>query len=218
MSAKWCLMKKHFLKRKIHKGYTIPETLVSILLFSILLTMWGSAVILGHNHFRKGEAETLAQRTYRNIIEPMSTDFRQAIPNPTSRGYRSINKEAEPTAILRPNQYTKSSNEIILSLPNFTTYKIADKGFDEYNTAIYRRIRYYAEQNTIFREVITYKSDGTIGNRSSTPVAQVESGTITISARYNSLKSCTVDIKVVEYKNQKHQRTYSDSITFTSFN
>ena len=81
-------MKKLYLKgskvfpcfRKFFKGFTLVETMVTVLLFAIIIGVVSSVLILGRDSFEVNSIRADLQQSLRNSMNWMTKDLRQTSP------------------------------------------------------------------------------------------------------------------------------------------
>jgi hypothetical protein len=154
-------------------------------------------------------------------------DFKQAIPNPdpglktTPRGYLNpIYKIKTETAILEPNESVlyKNTSQLVITLPNLANYKPEQDLFNKFDPSMYRRIRYYVNQNILYREVITYNSNGSQNSKTETPIAEPHNGTITLKFEDipSDSKSCYMTVIIRENPQTRHSAEIINKIRLTA--
>jgi len=71
------------------KGFTVVETLISILIFSIITITLGMAVVVGKNSLFTSDVPTQLRQSVLFAIIPMGRELRQTAPSKTNIGVNS---------------------------------------------------------------------------------------------------------------------------------
>lgn len=189
---------------KGRRGFTLSEVLVTVATFLLLsLTILG-ILITGLRYMTRLETDIEAQNKVMDSIERITDELRQGIPNSDgTTGYASITPVVSSTAILKPNNNQKTSNELIFNVPN---YDGAGSGSQWNpglgisilsNPAYFKKIRYYVENNKIlYREVTTYNASSAADTPIKQEVASVSNPDGYLKLDLTWLKSDLVEVKV----------------------
>ncbi|MFP4497055.1 MAG: prepilin-type N-terminal cleavage/methylation domain-containing protein [Vulcanimicrobiota bacterium] len=200
--------------RKKYKknGFTLAELLVAVATFTLLMLTLTSSFLLGVRYMKKTEAASNAQITARNISFAIVSELRQACPNPAAgnTGYPSIYPSVDPTAILQPNANNHTSNYILFTEPDFSDYDPAAAGFNRFDPDIYQQVKYYVQDNVLYREVRKI-SGGNLQAPVTTPLAEPVNGTIQLQFNYITARTVEIIITVVENQGDETETSYTSS-------
>ncbi len=196
--------------RKVTKGFTLPEVLVSLAIFLLfILTMLGM-LIMGMRYLNKADAQIVAQRTCRNILDTIVSELRQGVPNPDPGGTGYLSVTTNPTAVLYPNESTPTTNYILFTEPNYARFNPSDASFNRQNPDIYQRVKYYVQNNILYREEQTI-TGGNLDTPVVTPLAEAPNGEIQLSVTRVNDKTFDITVTVTVDKGQASEATYSDT-------
>ena len=204
-------MVKKLIMPNNRKGFTLPEIMVTTVVFILFSMSLLGILIMGMRYFNQAEADILAQQNCREVLEIITQELRQGNPcadpgqgaNP-SRGYLGVTPPLESTAVLYPNKNPDNNpgNYIEFTVPNYQTYDPADSSFDRFNPYYYKRVKYFTTQDgkTVRREVTTYTKGGDVDNNKTDDVAITETGQITLDFNMVSETTYKVSVTAVEGK------------------
>ncbi|MHC9544000.1 MAG: type II secretion system protein [Vulcanimicrobiota bacterium] len=182
-------------KNAKHSGYTLPEILVSIVVFMLLTTSLVSTVTLGLRFWLGTVARNNVRQNTITACSVIGSELRQAIINSDSTtGYSSITPAIKPSGVLYPNQNNTTLSYIYFTEPNYANFDPSDSIWDQLDAKNYSLIKFYVENNTLYREQITYNTGGSISSTAKNPVVQSTEGTLTLTATYSSPISFRISV------------------------
>jgi type II secretory pathway component PulJ len=231
--------------KKTHnsKGHTLAEVMISLASFMILSAVIASALLLGSRYFKIVEESIQAKRLIRDCMDIMTADMNEAIPNPDPgstnppTGYLGVKppppkagsmeaivltdlnkpKLQPPTAFLMPNINKKTSDHVIFNKPNFDNFDPTREGFYRDGAENYKVVRYYVQDNTLYREEKTMNPDSSYNAPEVLPIAGVDSGTLSISAKHINLRTVELTINLVSEGTTSKKYTDTATITVMAF-
>jgi type II secretory pathway pseudopilin PulG len=221
------------------KGHTIAEVLVSLASFLVLTTVIAGALTIAVNYLKMTEESIQAKRLIRNCMDIITADINEAIPNPDPgltnppTGYLSIEpppppggsmeaevlsalkrkKTQKPTAFLLPNINMITSNQLVFNKPDFDKFNPLDENFVLDKPENYKVIRYYIESDTLHREEKTINADGTYSSPDIIPIAGIDNGKMSISAKFVDLRTIHLTINVT--LTGTSEKKYKDTAVLT---
>jgi type II secretory pathway pseudopilin PulG len=227
------------IRKQNNTGHTLAEVLVSLACFMILSAIVAGALLIGTKYFKIVDESIQAKRLVRDCMDIMTTDMNEAIPNPDPgsknppTGYLGVKppppkkgtvewkvltdlkkpKLQPPTAFLMPNINKKTSDHVIFNKPDFENFNPTRPGFYLDGAENYKVIKYYVQDNTLFREEKTINPDSSYNSPVVMPIAGVTSGTMSISARHINLR--TIDLTITITSGGATGKKYTDTATVT---
>jgi prepilin-type N-terminal cleavage/methylation domain-containing protein len=187
------------------QGFTLPEVLVSMLVFGLLFLALSTSLTLGIRYFRKAEAANSAFNTCAAAFELIHSDTNQGVPNedPGGSGYIGIIPAVDTTAFLMPNKNVKTSDQLIFNIANHTLLDVlaAAPPVDRRRPDIYRQVRYYTDSSNkiLYRVMSNITATGSLVDETPMIIAEAgSSGAIILKAEYVSSRSIKVTLTVKE--------------------
>ncbi len=127
------MLKKHF-----QSGFTLTETIITVVIFALILVAVFSVYTLSHKAYRKGERSAEITQNSRVVLERMVREIRQTREMVTELPV-AIDSEIPDDAV--------------------SAIEFEDGHIEE----LYNYIRYFKENNFIKREVVGYYFSGDAG-------------------------------------------------------
>ncbi|MHC9541594.1 MAG: type II secretion system protein J [Vulcanimicrobiota bacterium] len=185
-------MRMHFRR----KGFSLAELIVTIMIFSLCVTTLVTILSMALRQISRTDRNANAQRIASASLECISNELRTAVINDSSTGYKSISSDLAATAIMTPSAVGSSSTELSFSTVNNYAYFPTSITFNEMDSAIYQKIRYYVSTNgkELHREVKQYNSTGAVTSTDDMIVTEVEDGSITMNVTLISTSSVNIQI------------------------
>jgi len=192
-------------------GFTLSEVMITVVIFLLFMMSLLGMLIMGLRYLNKANSEIIAQQNCRNILETITTELRQAMPNPAPgiTGYLSISPPVEPTAVLYPNNNVKTANYIKFTEPNFSYYDPSSLTFNAADPQNYQQVKYYINNNVLYREVKTIDSAGTLSEPTSFALAETPGGSLSMTAKYLTSNKFEISVTVTENKGHDTEATYT---------
>ena len=177
-------------------GFSLAELIVTVMIFSLCVTTLVTILSMALRQISRTDRNVNAQRIASASLECISNELRTAVINDSSAGYKSISPLPLPTAVMTPNAVGGSSSELSFSTVNNYAYFPTSITFNEMDSAIYQKIRYYVSTNgkELHREVKQYNSTGTVTSTDDMIVTEVEEGSITMNVTLLSSSSVQIQL------------------------
>ena len=178
------------------KGFTLAELIVTIMIFSLCVTTLTTILSMALRQISRTDRNTNAQRIASASLECISNELRTAVINGSSTGYKSLSPQPNPTAVLAPGTVGGTGTEITFSTVNNYAYFPTSITFNEMDSAIYQKTRYYISTNgkELHREVKQYDSTGTVTSTDDMIVSEVENGSIAMTVTVLSSSSVQIQL------------------------
>lgn len=205
------------MKRTRSQGVTLSELLVA----GFLMMMFGIAAIgslnLALRQQRRVADKVNCLQNARFIASVISTELKQAVPNPTSQqGWQTLTPALSansippggPTAVEVPNMNSTTNNTLTFMEPNPSNYDQLSATWTPLNPATYQQVRYFlsgvganvtvggtvrATNTTLTRELTTFNTGGTVAATTSEVLATGAALNVT----FTSLAKDLVQIDVI---------------------
>jgi len=193
---------------KPQKGITLSEILVSIAILLILTSALTAVLIMGLNYLKQADININGQQNCRIMTECITFEMGQAMPDPDpgGTGYLSISPLVAATGILFPNANVTTGNYVEFTEPNPSNYDISVAGFDSNNPANYQRIKYYINNNILYRDIKTYNQFGAVASSSTDEI--IDGGNQTLNLLTSYIDKNIIDITVAStYKDKTFSLT-----------
>lgn len=201
-------IRQTMIKIKSQKGITLSEILVSIVIFFIFISALTAVMIMGLNYLKQSDININGQQNCRIITECVTFEMGQAIPDPDpgGTGYLGISPLVPATGILFPNANVSTGNYVEFTEPNPSNYDISVAGFDSNNPANYQRIKYYINNNILYRDIKTYNQFGAVASSSTDEITDGANQALNLYAIY--IDKNVIDITVAStYKDKTFSLT-----------
>jgi type II secretory pathway component PulJ len=192
--------------RRQRRGFTLAETVVMLVIFSLFSTTALATLTLALRYWSQSNQRTLAEQNVRVSLQTITSELRQAIIDPDpgatnqATGYLSISPAVQATAYLMPNpNVTSSSETLTFNEPNEGNFDPSQSGFDSTNPSNYLKVTYTIQNNALHRQQISYTTTGTVAAITDDIVASASaSGALTFTARYASASSLSLTLSAQE--------------------
>jgi len=176
-----------------NRAFSLPELLVALVVFMLLSTSLVCAVSLGLRYWLKVIDRVNAQQNTLTACNVLANEMKQAIVDPdpgtggnAPTGYRDVTPAVAASGVLYPNANQASTGYVEFTEPNPTTYDPSSASFSATDPSNYRRIKFYVQNNTLYRNEKTYSSDGAPASTTTNPIVQSVEGTLTLTVVYTS--------------------------------
>lgn len=177
------------------RAFTLSEICVVVVLFALFSTTALASLNLSLAQWGYVARRINATSSARFAMSTMVNELRQALPNPTSLGYRSLTPAVSPTGVLKPNANARTSTELVFTEVDPDAYNPAASGFDSGNPALYRRVRYYVQGGTTLRrEMTTYTSGGSVASTRDDLVARAQALSLSVTWQAADLFDLAVSV------------------------
>lgn len=152
-----------------------------------------SAMIAGLSYWRDGRLRLQAQEALRESLDTMTTELRQAIPDPDPgingnppTGYIAVDPDIDPTGFLYPNVHNAVGNYLEFTEPVETVYQPAGTSWAEEIPNNYQKIRYFIEGGVLKRRVTRFNADGTEADVTENSVVTLPGGELSMTVTFIS--------------------------------
>lgn len=198
------------------KAFTLVELMVSLVVFMILTTSLVCSVAIGLRHWLNIIDRVNVGQNIATAINAISCEMKQSIINPdpggtgrSATGYVSVSPAILPSGVIYPNSNQTTQSYVDFSEPS-ATYDPTASGFADTNPANYRRVKFYVDNNILYREQKTYTSAGVVESTVTTPVVKSVGGVMTLSVVYSSTTTYNLSIynKEGNYSNTMTMKVY----------
>ena len=160
-------MKTKALKKQ--RALTLVEMIIMLAMMVVFVSALFSAMIAGLRYWNDGRMRLIAQEALRESLDVMTTELRQAIPNPDPgtngnppTGFKAIYPVVDDTGILFPNFNQLTGNYLEFTEPDENYYIPSGATWDPETPNNYQKIKYYVNGNKLLRHVTLYTESGAV--------------------------------------------------------
>lgn len=187
------MYKKDKAGRKNQRALTITEMIIMLAMLIVFIGTLFSSMIAGLRYWNDGRLRLRAQESLRECLDTMTTEMRQALPNPdagvgtnTPTGYLAITPVVDPTGVLYPNANTPDGNYIEFTEPVEVNYVPSNTGWKPELPNNYQKVRYFISGGDLKRRVTKYNSAGAQESQTENNVVTLQDGSLSLRTKYLS--------------------------------
>ncbi|MCE1245188.1 MAG: hypothetical protein LWY06_00945 [Firmicutes bacterium] len=169
------------------KGLSLVELIIMLAMLLVFIGTLFSAMIAGLRYWSDGRLRLRAQESLRECLDTMTTEMRQALPNPdpgvgtnTPTGYLSLSPAVDPTGVLFPNENTVSGDYVEFNEPLEAAYIPSNTGWTPELPTNYQKVRYFVSGGVLKRRVTKFNSSGAQSSQTEDNVVTLQDGSLSL--------------------------------------